>query len=182
MVLHARHLTANIDEILERPKGLDDLRFGDSRPQWNRVQDRLQDAEIERVKGRLSGLDLRLQMAGRSNDSLAENALVNGGSFEKRAADHKILFLQKQCGQAWKGHGGPLGAQLSRRLPDGPGQGGGGETDPREPRRRVQAPAHQGAGDAGADPGGDAPVPHPGQGGGDVRAVPAGPDHRDAPG
>ena len=89
-----RHLAANIDEILERPKGLDDLRSGDPRPQGDRVHDCLQDAEIERVKGRLSGLDLRLQMAGRSNDSLAENALVNGGSFEKRAADHKILFLQ----------------------------------------------------------------------------------------
>ena len=74
------------------------------------------------------------------------------------------------------------GKGMARCLSDGPGQGGGGETNPRQPRRRVQAPAHQGEGDAGADPGGDAPVPHPGQGGRDVRAVPAGPDHRDAPG
>ena len=96
--------------------------------------------------------------------------------------DHEGERQKKQCGQTRKGHGGPLGAQLSRRLPDGPGQGGGGETDPRKPRCRVQAPAHQREGDAGADPGGDAPVPHSGQGGGDVRALPAGPDYRDAPG
>ena len=64
-----------------------------------------------------------------------------------------------------KGDGGPLGAQLSRGVPDGAGQGGGGAADPQQSGHRVQVATPEGQGNEGADPGGDPAVPHPSQGG-----------------
>ena len=57
----------------------------------------------------------------------------------------------------------PNGAYVSRHLPLRIGKGGAGWTDPCEPGHRLQAAAEKGAGDAGADAGGVAAVPHSGE-------------------
>ena len=71
---------------------------------------------------------------------------------------------------------------MSRHLSLRVGEGGAGWTDSCEPGHRLQAAAEKGTGDAGADAGGTAAVPHSGEVRGLLRSLPPGLSHRPAPG